>query len=459
MARICVVGLWHQGTVLAGCFSELGHDVVGVATDDGVVAGLQGGRPPLHEPGLAELVRAGLDAGRLRFTTDFSAGVADADFVYLSLDTPVGPGDEADLAPVVASAREIGRARSGDVVLCVTSQVPVGTSALLAAEVEAGLGGGRCRVAYVPEFLRLGTALDSFRSADRFIIGADDPELAGRVSALYEPLGRPIAVMDVRSAEMTKHASNAFLAASISFINEMADLCEEAGADVARVAEGMKLDRRIGPHAFLSAGLGFAGGTLGRDLRVLQALGREAGRATALVDAVVAVNLARSRLVPDLLARLHGSLDGIRVGLLGLTYKPGTSTLRRSVALEIARELTGVGAAVRAFDPHADLSELDGPLPFEPCPDPASAADGADALVVVTAWPEFRDLDLRWLRERVRRPDLVDTQNMYDPQLVADSGWMYYGIGRRSTSPMTMAAPAGALMSAAGVPPDDGRSP
>lgn len=438
-----MVGLWHQGSVLAACFAELGHDVVGVDADAEVVAGLGDGRPPLHEPGLPELLAQGLEAGRLDFTTEFEAAVRDADLVYLSLDTPVGPGDASDLATVFAAARRIGEARQGDLVLCVTAQVPVGTSEALAEEVEALLDGGRCEVVYVPEFLRLGTAIDSFRNADRFLIGADDAELAERVAAVYRPLGRPVEIMDVRSAEMTKHASNAFLAASISFINEIADLCEEAGADVARVAAGMKLDRRIGTHAFLSAGLGFAGGTLGRDLRVLQEVGRRSGRATALTDAVIAVNGARAALVADLLGRLHGSLKDTRVGMLGLTYKPGTSTMRRSVALEIARELTSMGATVQAYDPRADLSELDGPPPFQVCADAASAADGADALVVTTAWPEFRDLDLAALRPRMRRADLIDTQNLFDPTAVAASGWTYYGVGRRSAPPVTADAPAG----------------
>jgi UDPglucose 6-dehydrogenase len=432
MARICVVGLWHQGSVLAACFAELGHDVVGVDTDAAVVAGLLDGRPPLHEPGLPELIKAGMEAGRLDFTADPDTAVPGADLVYLSLDTPVGADDGADLEPVFAAAREIGRARRGDVVLCVTAQVPVGTSEALAAEVEAQGEMGRCQVVYVPEFLRLGTAIDSFRNADRFLIGAADAALAERVAGVYRPLGRPVELMDLRSAEMTKHASNAFLAASISFINEIADLCEETGADVGRVAAGMKLDRRIGPHAFLGAGLGYAGGTLGRDLRALQEVGRRSGRATMLTDAVVAVNDARSRLVPELLVRIHGSLDGVRVGLLGLTYKAGTSTLRRSMAVEIARELTALGATVRAFDPRADLEELEGALPFDACADALATADGADALVVVTAWPEFRDLDLVALRERVRRADLVDTQNLFDPAAAAAAGWDYYGVGRRS---------------------------
>jgi UDPglucose 6-dehydrogenase len=433
VARICIVGLWHQGTVLSACFADLGHEVVGVDTDEEVVTGLGHGRPPLHEPGLGELVTAGLGSGRLRFTTDFAAGVVGADYVFLSLDTPVGPDDEPDTEPVFAAARAIGAAQSpgGDMVLCVTAQVPVGTSEALAKEVESRLDGGRCRVAYIPEFLRLGTAIESFMSADRFIVGADEPGLAEQVASLYSSLGRPIVPMDVRSAEMAKHGSNAFLATSISFANELANLCEEVGADVERVTAAMRLDPRIGPHAFLSAGLGFAGGTLGRDLRALQALGRETGRATPLTDAVVEVNRGRARLVPELLTRLHGSLEGKRVALLGLTYKPGTSTLRRSLAVEVARDLVGLGAAVRAYDPAADLSELDGPPPFQMCGDAFEAAEGADAVVLATAWPELVALDLHALRSQVRRPDLVDTQNRFDPAAASAAGWAYYGVGRR----------------------------
>jgi UDPglucose 6-dehydrogenase len=434
VARICIVGLWHQGTVLAGCFAELGHEVVGVSEDPEVVSALEAGRPPLHEPGLAELLAAQRETGRLHFTTDWSAAVAGADYVYLSLDTPVGEEDEPDLEPLFSVARHIGGAARGDLLLCVTAQVPVGTSLALATEVEGRLKGGRCKVAYVPEFLRLGTALDSFRQADRFVIGADDEEVAERVASLYAPLDRPLCFMGIRSAEMTKHACNAFLATSISFINEVADLCGGVGADVADVVTGMKLDRRIGPSAFLSPGLGFAGGTLGRDLRSLQALGGEADRATRMVDAVVAVNSDRPRMVHDLLRGLNGTLEGRRVAVLGLTYKPGTSTLRRSVALEIIRQLVAGGASVRTYDPRADLSELEERPPFEACSDPYEAADGADAVVLVTGWPEFLAMDLEVLRARVRRPDLLDTQNLLDPAAAARAGWSYYGTGRRGES-------------------------
>jgi UDPglucose 6-dehydrogenase len=435
VARICIGGLWHQGTVLAGCFAEMGHEVVGVSDDAAVVAALAEGRPPLHEPGLADLLAGQLRSSRLRFTTDWREAVAGADFVFLSLDTPVNDDDEPELDPLFETARAMGAAgRDADVLLCVTAQVPVGTTAALGAAVEAELAGGRCRVAYVPEFLRLGSALDSFRAADRFVIGADDASVAGAVAALYTPLGRPLAAMGIRSAEMTKHASNSFLATSISFINELADLCAELGADVTEVAAAMKLDRRIGPYAFLSPGLGFAGGTLGRDLRALQGLGREVARPTDLVDAVLAVNRGRPQLVRELLATLHGTLAGVRVAVLGLTYKPGTSTLRRSVALEVIAQLVAGGAAVRAYDPRADLTDLAVPPPFEPCPDAFTAADGADAVVVVTGWPEFLSLDLDALRSRVRRADLLDTQNLFDPASVAAAGWNYYGVGRRSAS-------------------------
>jgi UDPglucose 6-dehydrogenase len=237
-------------------------------------------------------------------------------------------------------------------------------------------------------------------------------------------------ITDLRTAEMAKHACNAFLATSISFINEIADLCDEVGADALRVAQIMKLDRRIGKYAFLSPGLGFAGGTLGRETRTLQKLGRQWGCDTPMIDAVMTVNRERVRLVGQRLRKIYESLEGLRVCLLGLTYKPGTSTLRRSIALDIIRDLVTQGTSVRAFDPLARLDELADLPPFEPCSDPYTAAQGGDALVVVTDWDGIQDLDLPRLRAAMRRPVFIDTRNIFDPAQMTQVGFIYSGIGR-----------------------------
>lgn len=430
MATICIVGLWHQGSVLSACFADMGHRVRGVGEDERAISALNGGQPPVYEPRLSGLIRRNIRRGRLRYTVDPREGLRGAEFAYIAVDTPVGPHDEPHVAVVDDAARLIGRCISRPLRVCVTAQVPVGTCERLEAILREQNPRAASKVVYVPEFLRLGSAVDSFRRADRFVVGSNDPAAARRVAALYKPLRRPIVMTDVRTAEMAKHASNAYLAASISFINEIADLCEEVGADVGDVARIMRLDRRIGKHAFLSPGLGFAGGTLGREVRALQGLGRRTGRVTPLMDAVIAVNDARASLVPDRLRRLYGSLRGLRVGVFGLTYKPGTSTLRRSAAVEIIRRLVAGGASVAAFDPLARLDEaLDLP-PFELCPDPYAAARAADALVVVTEWAGIREVSLRRLRAVMARPVLIDARNLFDPGAMEKLGFTYLGIGR-----------------------------
>jgi UDPglucose 6-dehydrogenase len=429
MANIAVLGLWHQASVLAACFADMGHRVRGAGGDAGSVGELNAGRPPVREPKLPAMMRRNLRAGRLMYTTNYADALAGAEYVFLAVDTPVDAGDHPDLTPVLEEARRAAHAMSGDMILCVTAQVPVGTCAVIQDLVERHRPGA-CDVVYVPEFLRLGRAVDTFRKADRFVIGAGGPATAKRVAALFAPLRRPIVVMSVRSAEMTKHASNAYLAASISFVNEIADLCDELGADIRDVVRGMRLDRRIGPYAFLTPGLGFAGGTLGREIRTLQQLAeRHAGR-TPLMDAVMAVNRGRVRVVRDRLARAYGSLDGLRVGLLGLTYKSGTSTLRRSIALEIATGLVEEKVDVRVFDPYANLAEVR-PVPgLSVSEDGYAAAEVADALILLTDWEGWRRLDFARIKQCMRRPLVIDIPNLLDPQEMRALGFAYSGIGR-----------------------------
>jgi UDPglucose 6-dehydrogenase len=287
--------------------------------------------------------------------------------------------------------------------------------------------GFTCEAAYVPEFLRLGTAVETFMRADRFVVGADSPAARDRVAALFRPLDRPLVTTSVRTAEMAKHAANAFLATSISFVNEIADLCEPLGADPVEVARILKLDRRIGPHAFLSPGLGYAGGTLGRELRALQRLGAEHDVETGLVDAVVAVNDARPQLVRRRLAGALGDLGGLRVALFGLTYKPGTSTLRRAISLDIARDLSAAGADVSAFDPLAELGEVD-ELPVAVAASPYGAAAGAAAVVLVTEWEGIAELDLELLRSTMSGDVFLDTRNVLEPAALREAGFRHLRI-------------------------------
>lgn len=423
MARICVTGLWHQGVVLAAALADLGHEVVGL-THAAMAESLNAAEPTVQEPGLPELLQKGIAARRLRFVDDPAAAVSDAEFVYLSLDTPVADDDTPELDEVYELAATIGRAITNEVVLCVTAQVPVGTTQALAGLVEE-LSGLRCQAVYVPEFLRLGTALETFFEADRFAIGADDSEVAERVADLYRPLRRPIVITDIRSAELAKHAANVFFALSISFANEISDLAAKVGADFDQSVEILRLDRRIGRFAFLTPGLGYAGGTLGREIRVLQGFGVEHEIPTTLLDAVVVVNEGRRQLPRRRLEERLGDLRGRRVALLGLTYKKGTSTLRRATSLEIARDLMAAGVTVTSFDPLAVLTEVVDAPEISIERDPYVAATGADAVVVLTEWEGACDMDLDALAAAMTGRIVLDAGGIIDPESAAASGLEY----------------------------------
>jgi len=422
--RICVTGVWHQGSVLSACLADLGHDVYAVA-DEATSNKLAAAEPPVYEPGLSEILERNLRNGRLRISTALEEALPGAEFAFISADTPVDQKDEPDLRPIYELAHDIGSNASSDLVLCVTAQVPVGTTAALRTTVQDAMAAGlACEAAYVPEFLRLGTAVATFVHADRFVVGADSRELAARIAALYEPLGRPLVVTDVVTAEMAKHAANTFLATSISFINEISDLCEPFGIDPAEVGRILKLDRRIGPHAFLSPGLGYAGGTLGRELRVLQRLGRERAVGTKLIDAVMAVNNARPQLVRRRLVAALGDLSSRRIALFGLTYKAGTSTLRRAISVEIADDLVSAGAEVTAFDPLVNSDDVD-QLPFALASSAYDAAAGASAVVVVTGWPQIEELDLDRLRSLMADDVFLDTRSVWSARRLQEAGFRH----------------------------------
>jgi UDPglucose 6-dehydrogenase len=430
VAEICMVGWWHQAMVYGAGLADLGHRVVGVCEGSDIAERLNRGEPTIYEPGLAALMRRNLRKGRLRYTTNYAEALRRAEFAYISIDTPVARGDRSDLKPILEAARSIGRFRPKRLVLCVSAQVPVGTCSRLLLLAQGAGRGGQVKVAYVPEFLRLGDALRTFRRADRVVVGSDDPATARRVSALYKALNRPTLLTDLRSAEMAKHACNAFLATSISFINELADLSEETGADAAAVAAIMKLDQRIGKYAFLSPGLGFAGGTLGREIRILQEIGRKFRVMTPLMNAVASVNRRRVERIVRLLRRELGSLRGKRLAVLGLTYKPGTSTLRRSMALDIISALRSHGAAVSTFDPRADRDEVPPGLTFEWCASPYLATATADAAILVTDWPELTRLQPRRLGQSMRTRVMFDTKGVLDGEAFRAAGFRYLAIGR-----------------------------
>ena len=426
-ARIAVVGLWHLGCVAAASLARLGHTVRATDFDAGTLGSLLRGVLPVYEPGLAELIDEQMGNGRLDFLPSCQEAFAGADFIFITFDTPVGEEDQSDLSPILAAFEAIAEAR-GAVEIVVMSQVPVGTCHELAEQLCARAPQLSFSLVYHPENLRLGEALETFLQPDFLLVGADDPAAAERLLGLYSGVAAPCLTMSIRSAEMTKHALNAYLATSISFVNELASLAETCGADVRDVVRALRHDRRIGPRAFLSPGPGFSGGTLGRDVQSLRRLGERSGRKTLQLDATLAVNAERLPALREKIRRACGGLQGICVGLLGLTYKPGTNTLRRSHAIDLARLLLSAGAHVQAFDPCVTQPrpETHG---ITLCADAYQAAESADAMVIMTPWPEFQKLDLTRLRRAMRQGVLIDAHNCLDDRAARRAGFQYSGIG------------------------------
>ncbi len=424
--RVAVYGLWHLGCVTAACLASAGGQTVGLDPNGSTVQALTGGTPPIEEPGLAEMIAAGLASGCLSFTTQPREALADADVLWVTFDTPVNDRDEADPGRVrIALEDVVGAVRQGTLVL-ISSQVPVGfTRGLIRDWHGRGL-----TFAYSPENLRLGKALRSFQHPERVIVGVGDERDRGRIGSLFEPFSRRIEWMSIESAEMTKHAINAFLATSVTFINELARLCEPLGADAKEVERGLRTEERIGPRAYLSPGAPFAGGTLARDLRFLNGLGRGQRVATPLFDGVLASNETHTNWLRDKVRNLL-PLEGSRVAaVLGLTYKPGTNTLRRSASVELCRWLCEDGITVRAHDPavRALPDELIGAV--ELCPSARDALTGADVAIIATTWPEYRELRAEDLLTWMRSPRVVDQSWFLGDTLASAPGIRYFAPGR-----------------------------
>ena len=412
MATVAVFGAWHLGSVHAACLAELGHRVLATDLDPVVVADLRAGKPPLFEPGLAELVGKHLASGRLSILASDDAALGEVDALFIAADTQVDDDDRVDLRSVEELAERAGRLAARDMPVVVASQVPVGTTERLVGRMREICGHGLSPV-HMPENLRLGSAIENFLRPDRLVVGAADAQAADAVAALFGGTAQVLR-MSVRSAEMSKHALNGYLATLISFSSELSDLCEASGADAYDVERALRTDRRVSPKAPLRPGFGFAGGTLGRDVQSLRALARGHDLPSPLMDGVLSANRARiARLLVRLRSRI-GPLEGKSVALLGLTYKPGTDTLRRSIALEIARELGSAGAAVRAFDPLIAALPAGAPR-MALARDALSAAAGADALILATEWPQFATLDWKQVGAAMRRPLVFDVKGLLDP--------------------------------------------
>jgi UDPglucose 6-dehydrogenase len=416
--------------VTAACLASGGHDVVAIDDDAELIAGLrESGKAPVAEPGLQELTRQAIAAGHLRFTTD-AAAVGGCDVVWIAFDTPVDQNDVADIDFVLGRCTALFPHLTSGSVMLVSSQLPVGSTHELARR-YAELNTGRdVRFAYSPENLRLGKAIEVFTRPDRVVVGCDSEDTRSQLANIWEPFHANIIWMSIKSAEMTKHALNAFLATSVVFINEIAVLCEQAGANALEVEQGLKSDARIGPRAYLHPGSAFAGGTLARDVAFLRGIAAGSGVTVSLLDGVKASNDEHRKWLQRKVASIAPDLRKRRVAMLGLTYKPGTDTLRRSSAVEAALWLSGEGAEVRAYDPAVQTlpPELAGSISL--MPSASDALDTADVAVVATEWPHFRELTPDDILTRMRSPVVVDAGRYLDAVLGQDGRIAYYSIGR-----------------------------
>lgn len=407
---IGVVGLWHLGCTIAAAWAALGRVVRAVDADAARIADLQAGRPPVYEPGLADAIGRGVREHVLTFSTD-PATLRGCRFVFLAIDTPIDGDDVSDVAPLEAAMERLRPHLASDAIVIVSSQLPVGTAARMRAALKRQVPDAE--IVYSPENLRLGEGVACYRRPGHIVIGADDAAAGDAVERLFAPMEAVCLRMSLASAEMAKHGINSFLATSIVFANQLADLCAAGGADFADVARAMRHDPRIGARAYLTAGIGFSGGTLGRDLRVLEQLDRARNRGRSrLFRDVWLYNHCRIGVVRQRCEEALGPLRNRTLALLGLTYKPETSTLRRSLPLAIAHDLTKHGARLRAYDPKADWQEVAPPDRLAVCASAYEAASQADAAVLLTEWPEFRQLDFAQLRDVMAHPVLFDTKDM-----------------------------------------------
>jgi UDPglucose 6-dehydrogenase len=431
MKKIAVVGVGYVGLVTAAAFSDLGNRVVALDISEEKIENLKNGVMPIYEPGLTEVVERNVKQERLFFTTSYEEALKDAEFAFICVGTPEGVDGEADLQYVRMAAESIARQMDHPLIVINKSTVPVGTgdwvSDIIKETQEQPI---EFAVVSCPEFLREGSAIQDFTSPDRTVLGSENRAAADAVAQLHLPLRAPIVVTDLRTAEMIKYASNAFLATKISFINEIANICESLGADVEEVARGMGFDKRIGPR-FLNAGVGYGGSCFPKDVKALKYMAQLRGKHPQLLDAVIQINDFQRRLaVLKLREMMDDKIKGKTIGLLGLAFKPGTDDLREAPALAIAQMLNHEGATVRGYDPVA-MENVAKAYPFIDLTENAyDLAEGCDAVIVVTEWNEFKQLDMNRLKEKMAEPNLIDGRNIYDPAYMRKLGFNYRAIGR-----------------------------
>ncbi len=430
MKQICVVGVGYVGLVTGACFADLGNKVMALDVNEQRIENLKKGIMPIYEPGLDELVKRNIKAGRLSFTTSYAEALKETEFAFIAVGTPSGVNGEADLQYVSSAAKSIAENMTAPLIIINKSTVPIGTGDWVADIVKGAQPKSiSFSVVSCPEFLREGSAISDFMSPHRTVIGSLHHEAAEKVAQLHLPLRAPIVITDLRTAEMIKYASNAFLATKISFMNELADLCERVGADIKEVAADMGYDARIGRH-FLDAGLGWGGSCFPKDVKALAYMAKEMSLTPRILDAVTDVNYDRRIEVVKHIGEMIGGLKGKTIGLLGLAFKENTDDMREAPSIDIVEQLTKAGSKIRAYDPVAmDNAKVILPA-VEMFNDPYEMVKGCDGLMVVTPWNEFKQLDLDRLKSLLKKPVILDARNIYDPERMKAMGFIYRGIGR-----------------------------
>ena len=431
MSKICVVGTGYVGLVTGTCFADLGNDVTCLDVDNERIQKLNHGEMPIYEPGLEQLVLQNSRSGRLRFSTDYNEALTGAEYAFIAVGTPSGTDGEADLQYVRSAAEAIADRVDWPIVVINKSTVPVGTGDWVAEVITQRRSGRRLDFSVVsnPEFLREGSAISDFMNPDRVVLGSLNKEAAQKVASLYQPLRCSIMITDLRTAEMIKYASNAFLATRISFINEIANICEALGADVTEVARGMGLDKRIGP-SFLDAGLGWGGSCFPKDVKALEHMAVLHGTQPQLLQAVMEINRNQRRRAIMKLRKALGNLNDKTIGILGLAFKSNTDDIRESPALEIIHLLQNEGAKINAYDPQAMENAGKVFNHVNLCENAYEVAEGADALLLATNWNEFKQLDFTRIYKLMKHPILLDGRNLWDAEPLRELGFKYIGVGR-----------------------------
>jgi len=428
--KICVSGLWHLGTVTAACLASAGNDVTGLDFDATTVEQLQAGHPPLYEPGLEELLRQGLNNGCLRFSSDIPNGLCDVELVWVTYDTPVDDEDRADVDFVLEHVIRLFPYLASGTLVLLSSQLPVGTTRRLEKVYAASYPGKPVSFGYSPENLRLGKAIDAFTRPERVVVGLRNNSDQERVRKLFRPFTERIEWMSIESAEMTKHALNSFLAMSVAFINEVAMLSEEVGADAKEIERALKTDARIGPRAYLSPGSAFSGGTLARDILFLSEIGKAHNQSTHLLSAVQESNNAHRHWVRRKIQEHLGDLRGQTVAVWGLTYKPGTDTLRRSISVELCEWLVEQGALVRAHDPAVKVLPNELAQKIKLFSSPLPVLEEASTLVIGTEWPEYQSLTAESVLSVMRNPLVLDPNRFLIKTFGSDPRFRYVTVGK-----------------------------